>query len=310
MSMPSVSRSPVNSASPSRSCAVSTRRSVRADCRPSSHARCSPPLPTTFFHRDAVAGRMRAAAESQPLAVGPVLQVVPRRASPAARRSKSRTARSPPPRAAPSPSGTSSAASSSGACDQPRARHVFLERRVRIDLEQVERRVLGRERDRRVDVVEPVGRRSAPGSHIIRSRLTLSKPGRARLATAARARSAVCSRDEPPQLVVAERLDAEAEAIDARGAERREPCRGRRVSGLASSVTSASARDVERGRGRRAMMRRDLVAARAATASRRRRRSCRPRSGRRRRRAAISAHERRRRTASSAPSNSPRLKLQ
>ena len=128
------------------------------------------------------------------------------------------------------------------------ARHVVLERRVRIHLEQVERQVIGRRaRSRASTDSQPVVDAAAPGSHIIRSRLTLSKPAaRASRDRGARAIGAVQAR-QPAQLVVAERLHAEAEAVDAGRAVGGEP-RSVTVSGLASSVTSRSAASVERRR--------------------------------------------------------------
>ena len=106
--------------------------------------------------------------------------------------------------------------------------------------------MVGRERDGRVDRLEPLRDATGPGSHIIRSRLTLSKPA-ARASPTARARAigAVQAR-QAAQFVVAERLDAEAQPIDAGVAERRAAAARSTVSGFASSVTSQPAAIVER----------------------------------------------------------------
>ena len=66
------------------------------------------------------------------------------------------------------------------------------------------------------------------------------------MSTACTARSAECRRPEAPQLFVAERLHPEAQTIDASGAKSFEPCRESTVSGLASSVISASGGQPER----------------------------------------------------------------
>ena len=74
------------------------------------------------------------------------------------------------------------------------ARHLFFQRRVRIQLEQVERGVLGPDVDRARRRSPASRSRDCCGSHIIRSRLTLSNPAARASATASRARSAECSR--------------------------------------------------------------------------------------------------------------------
>ena len=91
----------------------------------------------------------------------------------------------------------------------------------------------------------------------MRSRLTLSKPARARLAEGgARAVGAVQAR-QAAQFVVAKRLDAEAQAVDARVAIRRKPRLGDRF-GVRFERDLAIGGDVER-RSRRRDDARDLL---------------------------------------------------
>ena len=177
-----------------------------------------------------------------------------------------------------------SAASSSGACVHAgratAASHRLLQRRVRIQLEQVERQVIGRAAsiaDRPCAATRPA---TGPGSQNIRSRLTLVEPGGLR----------------------ATRRASRARAPNARG--RAAPTRRRRTTGRRSSCAMTPAarnassrsggggfriglerdlgrrRDGECRRGRRRSAARPRRA-RAATACRRRRRSYRPAAGRR-----------------------------
>ena len=101
------------------------------------------------------------------------------------------------------------------------ARHLLLQRRVRIELEQVDRRVL---RARRRPARRATRRGAAsvcPGSQSIRSRLTLSKPARRASPTAAAGPCGVVHPPEPAELGVPEGLDTETETVDAGGADTR-----------------------------------------------------------------------------------------
>jgi hypothetical protein len=131
-----------------------------------------------------------------------------------------------------------SATSSSGRQRPLRARHRVAQRRVRIDLEHVERRVIRADGDQRVDRLEPLGTVCC-GSHIMRSSERLSKPA-ARASAPRRRPGSRSGAGEAAQFVVAERLHAEAETVDTGCAK---PVRRSTVppSGLASSVISASA---------------------------------------------------------------------
>ena len=141
-----------------------------------------------------VAGAVRAGAEREPVAVLPVGEVVAALAAgpadvrdfvlavagalerrPSSRGTCRRRRRRAPPTSRPGPSSSRSGA-------------------FGIDLEQVERRVLGPIADQPLDRLAGMGHASAPGSHNIRSRLTLSKPAARASATASAARSALCSR--------------------------------------------------------------------------------------------------------------------
>ena len=116
------------------------------------------------------------------------------------------------------------------------------ERRVRIHLEQVERQVLGPERDRRVDRLAATASTPLLGQPHHQIEADVVEAGaRAPRDSAARARSARMQPRQPPQFLVAERLDAETEPVDAgvRGTPR--AVAASTVSGFASSVTSASA---------------------------------------------------------------------
>ena len=213
-STPSTSRSPVNSASPSRSSGDRRRTSTASRLAARRPARCTRSVDDDVLPADALPRRVRAAAEPEPLAVGPVFQVVARpaprprdvrdlvllvagRVEPLHRRQIHRRD------------------VIVGRLRPAGARHLVLERRVRVDLEHVEREVLGRRARSPRRPTRATRSTRCRGSHIIRSRLTLSKPAaRASAERRARAVGAVQAR-QPPQLVVAKRLHAEAEAIDA-----------------------------------------------------------------------------------------------
>ena len=161
-SIPSASRRPVNRASPSRSSALSRRGSTAVD-RPTRN-----PIDVLLSRRhilpaDTAARRVRPAAEAEPLAIGPVFEVVPGLAA------RPRDVRD-------------LVLLVSGAVEALHRRqihrrrivvgrlrpfgagHLVLERRVRIHLEQVERQVLGRQGDRLVDRLEPLARPAVPAA--------------------------------------------------------------------------------------------------------------------------------------------------
>ena len=132
--------------------------------------------------------RVGTAAEPHPRPVGPVLEIVPRRAGRAARGSRSRTARSRPPRGAAIVSRYMSAASSSDTRDQPLPRHLGGQRRLRVDLEQVDRRVLGREVGERVHRHAEVGERlPRQPQHQVEADVVEAGPARRRRTPGARA---------------------------------------------------------------------------------------------------------------------------
>ena len=185
MSAPSVSRSPVNSASPSRSSPVSRR--VLADRRL---------VPGDAV--DVVLGRRRHSSSARRRTVECAPQPKPRHSpsvqyfrlwrdrGQAARRSRFRTADSRPPRAAPSRRRYMSAASSSGACDQAARAISSRSGAFGYTSSRYSDSVIGIERDR-ASTDSSHSPTVCRGSHIIRSRLTLSNPARARFATARRA---------------------------------------------------------------------------------------------------------------------------
>ena len=192
----------------------------------------------------------------------------------AARRSRSRTARSPAASSRSIAARYIAAASSSGACDQRARAMSSFSGAFGYTSSRYSDRCSGAERDGRIDRLEPLGRPAAPGSHIIRSRLTLSKPARARLAERGARASAPCSRDS--RRSSSSRNDWTPKLSRLTPAARNAASRASvTVSGLASSVTSrpaatsnaVAARVDDAARSRRA---------RAATACRRRNRSCRP----------------------------------
>ena len=83
--------------------------------------------------------------------------------------------------------------------------------------------------------------RDCCGSHIIRSRLMLSKPAARASPTAATARSAVMDASEPAQLGIPKRLDAEADAIDTGRPKTFHPLGGRRFGvGLEGDLRAAA----------------------------------------------------------------------
>ncbi len=109
-----------------------------------------------------------------------------------------------------------------------RARHRVLERRVGVELEQVQRQMVGRERDRLVHGPQPGRERLArQPEHQVEAEIR--KPGGPRLADRrARARGIVHPA-KTPQFVVVERLHAEADAIHAGGEKALEARRRRRL---------------------------------------------------------------------------------
>ena len=220
-STPFDQRRPVNSASSTRS----SRCQRAALGRTIDYAGVEPldvlVGPATFCHRTPAARRVRAAAESEPLPVVPVLQVVPRRAVRAARRSRSRTARIRPRRAAPSPPDTSRPHHRRAPATSRRA-PCPPQRRVRIDLQEIQRRVLRAELDRARRPMQPLGHPLLREPHH-QVEADVVEPGRARLAARRRARARRCAPAQPPQLVIVERLHAEAHAVDAGRAESLEP---------------------------------------------------------------------------------------
>ena len=167
-----------------------------------------------------------------------------------------------------------SATSSSGATDHCAARHRVAQRRVGIDLEHVERRVIGTESDQRVHRLEPLRHRLLRQPHHEVERDVVEAGGARFSQTPRRRAPAEWSRVRRAQLVVAERLHAEAETIDAGRAKRGQPLGGH-AFGIGLERDLGVGRQVER-----------LAAglddapqsptARAATACRRRRRWCRP----------------------------------
>ena len=115
-----------------------------------------------------------------------------------------------------------SAASSSGATDQLSSRHRVAQGRVRVDLEQVERRVLGTEPDETLHRDEPVGDRLLRQPHHQVER-DVVEAGRARHAEGlARPRRRV-EPAETLKLLVPEGLDTEAQTIDAGGPKSLQP---------------------------------------------------------------------------------------
>ena len=182
----------MKSASSIRSAGTSAaprRPAARPDRPPRRTRRCAHvPRP------HAVDGRVGARAEPEPLAVGPVLQVVAR---PPARPGHVRdlgTARS---RRASSRSIDCryiSATSSSGATDHCRARHRVAQRRVRIHLEHVERRMIGSDGRSARPPTRATAATVCCGSHIIRSSDRLSKPAARASARRRRRGRRECSR--------------------------------------------------------------------------------------------------------------------
>ena len=191
--------------------------------------------------------RVRAAAESEPLAVGPVLQVVAGLAAGA------RDVRY---LVLPVPGGLQTLHRLDvhgrrivvGRLRPARTRHLLLERRVRIDLEQVEREVLRRKRDRVIDRRQPVlDALCGQPHHQVEADVVETSRARVRVRLA-RARRAVQTR-QPAKLVVAERLNAKAHAIDAGGAKCGQPIGGDRL-GVGLECHLAIGRDVEGVRAR------------------------------------------------------------
>ena len=207
-SRPAASRRPMNSAS-------SHRSSRRQHATLGDDERFAP-HPVDVVHGSsnvapagAVPRRMGAAAEPQPLAVVPVLDVVPRLAGPAAPRWRSRTARSRPHRAAPAPSRYISAASSSGASDQPARAMSSRSGAFGYTSSRYSDACSGRLRDRaRRPTSSHWSTRLLRAATSSESRLTLSKPACAREPPARRL--AVSARVQPAEPPAAPRHETTA----------------------------------------------------------------------------------------------------
>ena len=275
MEIPACSRRPVITASCHRSSAVRSRRSVSSGA------------PAATRDDVLVGGRHVLPALPPPASSGrPGRTRATRRRSStsgcgatrgrAAPRSRSRTAGSPAASRRAIAASYISAASSSGACDQSARAIVLAQRRVRIELEHVEREVLRPEADGGLHRLEPLAPPSAPGSHIIRSRLRLSKPAaRAPSTAAARLRHVVDA--ARAAAVPSRRNDCTPRLSRLTPASRNARERRRRSTDLRVRLERhlGAGRDVE-GLAAGRQDRRHLAGARAATACRRRRRSCRP----------------------------------
>ena len=134
--------SPMNSASSTCSRGDSGRRPATGDC-PAFDASEVVDGRTYIVPPDVADCRVGAAAKPNPLAVGPVFHVVARAPAGLRHVRDSGPARSRPPSRRAIARRYMSAASSSGARDQPAARHLLAQRCVGIHLQQVERGVLG-----------------------------------------------------------------------------------------------------------------------------------------------------------------------
>ena len=237
MSSPAVSRSPVKSASSIRASLVSSRRSV-ATGSPAADSRHivlggGDILPPGAV-RGSSARRSRTRATRRP----PSISGCGATAGRDARRSRFRTGRSRPPPGARGSTNTSPPRRRRAPATSPRAPSLLSGARSDRARADTARRVRARRRSAR----RRCSRQSATlccGSHIMRSRLTLSNPAARASSTAARARSAEWIR--PSRRSSDSRNDCTPKLMRLTPASRKPAMRAAvEVSGLVSSVISAS----------------------------------------------------------------------